>query len=213
MGQPKSSSCCASSISMRSITPTSSLSLGISQVHSSPLRAPPMSVEGKVADRLSQANLPFTALEFVRSDDGIWAHEHNAASLPLGCLSRTTWILRLQSVSIIRPMDAGNPWTWKGRTTSNSVLVRSDVAEEGNDGGFNVRASMCISTRKFTMAVRIWESCCRLPPRWTNALKLCWKLLIMTHVECGKSLASTTSLSVKLDNVVESALLWICENL
>ena len=36
-----------------------------------------MGVEGKVADRLSQAALPFAALEFVRSDHGIWAHEHN----------------------------------------------------------------------------------------------------------------------------------------
>ena len=70
-----------------------------------------MGVKGKVADRLSQANLPFHALEFVRSDHGIWAHEHNAASLPLGCLSSTTWIRRLQSVSNVRPVDAGNPWT------------------------------------------------------------------------------------------------------
>ena len=30
-----------------------------------------MGVKGKVADRLSQANLPFHALEFVRSDHGI----------------------------------------------------------------------------------------------------------------------------------------------
>ena len=98
-----------------------------------------MGVKGKVADRLSQANLPFTALEIVRSDHGIWAHEHNAASLPLGCLSSTTWTRRLQRVSILRPVDAGNPWTWKGRTMSNSVLVRFDVAEEGNDAGLDVR--------------------------------------------------------------------------
>ena len=98
-----------------------------------------MGVKGKVADRLSQANLPFAALEFVRSDHGIWAPEHNAASLPLGCLSSTTWIRRLQSVSIIRPVDAGNPWTWKGQTMSNSVLIGFDVAEEGNDAGFAVR--------------------------------------------------------------------------
>ena len=78
-----------------------------------------MGVKGEVADRLSQANLPFHALEFVRSDHEIWAHEHNAASLPLGCLSSTTWIRRLQCVSIIMPVDAGNPWTWKGRTMSN----------------------------------------------------------------------------------------------
>ena len=74
-----------------------------------------MGVKGKVADRLSQANLPFHAVEFVRSDHGIWAHEHNAASLPLGCLSST----------------------WKGRSMSNSVLVRFDA--EGNDVGFDVR--------------------------------------------------------------------------
>ena len=99
-----------------------------------------MGVKGKVADRHSQANLPFHALEFVRSDHGIWAHDYNAASLPLGCLSSTTWIRRLQSVSIIRPVDAGNPWTWKGRTMSNSVLVRFYVAEEGSDAGFDVRS-------------------------------------------------------------------------
>ena len=68
-----------------------------------------------------------------------WAHECNAASLPLGCLSSTTWIRRLQIVSIIRPIDARSPWTWKGRTMSNSVLVRFYVAEEGNDAGFAVR--------------------------------------------------------------------------
>ena len=51
----------------------------------------------------------------------------------------TTWIRRLQSVSIVRPVDAGNPWTWKGRTMSNSVLVRFHVAEEVNDAGFDVR--------------------------------------------------------------------------
>ena len=34
---------------------------------------------------------------------------------------------------------AGNPWTWKGRTISNSVMVRFHVAEEGNDAGFDVR--------------------------------------------------------------------------
>ena len=99
-----------------------------------------MGVKGKVADRLSQANLPFHALEFVRSDHRIWAHECNAASLPLGCLSSTTWIRRLQSVSIIPPIDAGSPWTWKGRTMSKSVLVRFYVAEEGNDAGFAVRS-------------------------------------------------------------------------
>ena len=95
-----------------------------------------MGVKGKVADRLHQASLPFHALEFVRSDHGIWTHEHNAASLPLGCLSSTTWIRRLQSVSIVRPVDTGNPWTWKGRTMSNSVLVRFYVSEEGNDAFF-----------------------------------------------------------------------------
>ena len=60
-------------------------------------------------------------------------------TMQLGCLSNTTWIRRLQSVSIIRPVDAGNPWTWKGRTMSNYVLVRFYVAEEGNDAGFDVR--------------------------------------------------------------------------
>ena len=156
LGRPKFSIYCTSSISMRSITPTSSQSVGISPVPQSLLQASPMNVEhalgvpiftdfqiasecirshgpdsccimdvkGQVADRLSQENLPFHALEFVRSDHGIWAHEHNAASLPLGCLSSSTWIRRLQSVSIVRPVDAGNPWTWKGRTMSNSVLVR-----------------------------------------------------------------------------------------
>ena len=97
-----------------------------------------MGVKGKVADRLSQTSLPFHALDFVRSDHGIWAHEHNAASLPLGCLSSTKWIRRLQSVSILRPVDAGSPWTWKGRLMSNSVLVRFYMTEEGNDAGFVV---------------------------------------------------------------------------
>ena len=94
-------------------------------------------VKGKVADRLSQAHFPFHLLEFV--DLGIWVHEHIAASFLLECLSSTTWIRRLQSASIVRPVDAGNPWTRKGRTTSNSVLVRFYVAEKGSDAGFDVR--------------------------------------------------------------------------
>ena len=147
LGRPKFSIYCTSSTSTKNITPTSNPSVGISPVPQSPLQASPMTVEhalgvpiftdfqnasecirshwpdsccimgvkGKVADRLSQANLLFHALEFVQSDLGIWAHEHNAASLPLG---------DSKNVSIIRPVDAGNPWTWKGRTMSNSVLVR-----------------------------------------------------------------------------------------
>ena len=130
--------------SMRSIAPTSSQSVGISLIPQSPLqvfsdecwktrwlfhflrisRMRPsasavmgqdscciMGVKVKVADR---ANLPFHVLEFGRSDLGIWVYEHNKASLPLGGLSSTTRIRRLQSVSIARPVDAGNPWTWKG---------------------------------------------------------------------------------------------------
>ena len=160
---------------MKSITPTTSLSVGTPQVPPSPLQASPMSdedalgvpiftdfqnasecirshgphsccimgVKGKVADRLSQDNLPFHALEFVRSDHGIWAHEHNAASLLLGCLSSTTWIRRFQSVSIVRPVDAGNPWTC--RTKSNSVLVRFHVAGRGKRCWFRCEGSGCAS--------------------------------------------------------------------
>ena len=98
-----------------------------------------MGVKGKVADR---TNLPFHVLEFVRSDLGIWVLEHNKASLPLGGLSSTTWIRRLQSVSIFRPVDACIPWTWKGRTMSTSVLVRFYMAEEGNDAGFVVSGTI-----------------------------------------------------------------------
>ena len=148
---------------MRSITLTSSQSVDISPILQSPLQASPMNVgnalgvplftdfqnasecfrshgphsccitgvKGKVADRLSQAHLPFHLLEFV--DLGIWVHEQIAASFLLECLSSTTWIRRLQSASIVRPVDAGNPWTRKGRTTSNSVLVRFYVAEKGSD--------------------------------------------------------------------------------
>ena len=57
----------------------------------------------------------------------------------LGAFSSTTWVRRLQRVSIIRSVDAGHPWIWKGRSMSNSVLVRFDVAAEGNDIGFAVR--------------------------------------------------------------------------
>ena len=152
---------------MRSIAPTLSQSLGISLIPPRPLQASPMNVgnvlvvslftgfqnasecirshgpdsccmmgvKGKVAVR---AILPFHVLEFVRSDLGIWACEHNKASLPLGGLSSTTWICRIQGASIVRPVDAGNPWTWKGRTMSNSVLVRFFMAVEGNDAGLVV---------------------------------------------------------------------------
>ena len=97
-----------------------------------------MGVKEKVADRLSQVALPFTALEFVRSDHGIWANEQNAASLPLGCLSSTAWVRRLKRITIVRSMEAGQHWIWKGRRMSNSVLVRFDVAAEGDDVGFAV---------------------------------------------------------------------------
>ena len=72
----------------------------------------------------------------------LWVLEHNKASLPLGGLSSTTWIRRLQSVSIFRPVDACNPWTWKGRTMSTSVLVRFYMAEEGTDAGFVVSGTI-----------------------------------------------------------------------
>ena len=58
---------------------------------------------------VDRTNLPFHVLEFVPSDLGIWANEHNKASLPLGDLSSTTRIRRLLSVFSIRPVDAGNP--------------------------------------------------------------------------------------------------------
>ena len=99
-----------------------------------------MGVKGKVADRLSQVALPFTAVEFVRSDHAIWAHEQNAASLPLGCLSSIGWVRRLKRITIVRSMEAGQHWIWKGRRMSNSVLVRFDVAAEGDDVGFAVCA-------------------------------------------------------------------------
>ena len=152
-----------------------------------------------MSDRLSQANLPFHALEFVRSDHGIWAHEHNAASLPLGCLSSTTWIRRLHSVSIVRPFDACNPWTWKGRTMSNSVLVRFHVAEEGNDAGFDVRGQdVHLNSQPHVGHEDLGE----LLPHWTIALKLYWEQLLMMLGECGRSLMSTTFLNVKLDRMV-----------
>ena len=228
---------------MRSIAPTSSQSGGISLIPQSPLQASPMNVgnalavplftdfqnasecirshgpdsccimdvTGKVADR---ANLPFHVLELVRSDLGIWAHEHNKASLPLGDLSSTTWIRRLQSVSIIRPVDAGNPWRRTGRTMSNSVLVRFYTTEEGNGAGFDVRVvKMCTSLLSLSLLMKIWVSCCRLLLRWTIALKLCWKPRLMMLGECGKSLMPTAILSVKLDRMADSASQWICLNL
>ena len=45
------------------------------------------------------------------------------------------------------------------------------------------------------------------------ALNLYWKPRLMILEECGKSLMSTTFLSVKLDRMVESASQWICLNL
>ena len=239
LGRPKFSTYCTSSISMMSITPTSSPSVGISPVPLSSLQASPMNVENalgvpiftgfqnasecirshgpdsccsNVADRLSQANYPFHALEFVRSDHGILAHEHNAASLPLGCLSSATWIRRLQSVSFVRPADAGNPWTWKGRTMSNSVLVRFRGGR-GKRRWFWCESSRCASQLCLSLVMRTWVSCCRLLLRWTIALKLCWKPLLMMLRECGRSLMSTIFLSVKLGRMVESASQWICPNL
>ena len=169
-------------------------------------------VKGKVADRLSQANLPFHALEFVRSDHGIWAHERNAASLPLGCLSSTSWIRRLQSVSTIRPVDAGSPWTWKGRTTSNSVLVRFYVAEEGNDGGFDVRGQDVHLTSQSLFG---HEELGELLPA-SASLDHRTELVLETTVDDARRVRqflSTTFPSVKLDRMVESASQWICLNL
>ena len=60
---------------------------------------------------------------------------------------------------------------------------------------------MCISILSFPLVMRIWVSCCQLLLRWTIALKLCWKPLLMMLGECGRSLVSTTFLSVKVGRV------------
>ena len=75
----------------------------------------------------------FKVLEFVRSHLGIWAHARNVVLLLLGCLFSTTWIRRLQNVSIVQTIDAGNLWTCIGRTTS--IPCWFVMAEEVNDIG------------------------------------------------------------------------------
>ena len=102
-----------------------------------------MGAKGKVADRLSREGLPFRALEFVRSDRGVWAHKENAASLPLGCLSSASWIRRLKSITIFRSVDASSPWIWQGRAMTNSVLGGFDVIAEIVSGGFVAREYDC----------------------------------------------------------------------
>ena len=102
-----------------------------------------MGAKGKVADRPSREGLPFRALEFVRSDRGVWAHKENAASLPLGCLSSASWIRRLKSITIFRSVDASSPWIWQGRAMTNSVLVGFDVIAEIVSGGFVAREYDC----------------------------------------------------------------------
>ena len=83
------------------------------------------------------------------------------------------------------------------------------VAEEGN--GYDVRSQDV--HLNLTSIMRIWVSCCPLLFRWTIALKMSWKPLLMMLGECGKSLMSTTFPSVKLNRMVESASQWICLNL
>ncbi len=98
-----------------------------------------MGTKGKVTERLCREGLAFRALEFVRTDHGVWAHAQNAASLPLGCLSSKAYLRRLRQITILKPIDAGRPWCWKGRIVTNCVLVCLEVSGEIVNGGFSVR--------------------------------------------------------------------------
>ena len=85
----------------------------------------------------AQPTFRFKVEEFVRSHLGIWAHAHNVVPLLLGCLFSTTWLRRLQNVSVVQTIDAGSLWTCTGRTTSSPCWFV--MAEEVNDVGFVVR--------------------------------------------------------------------------
>ena len=99
-----------------------------------------MGARSKTSERLFKAGLSFRVLDLVRTDRGVWARELNAASLPLGCLSSKAWLRRLRQVSILKPVDAGRPWFWKGRAVTNSVLVCFEVSSEIVNGGFSVNS-------------------------------------------------------------------------
>ena len=77
---------------------------------------------------------PSSLLPFLTPLPTNWEREEGRE--PLGCLSSTTWIRRLQSVSIVRPVDAGNPWTWKGRTMSIKFFVGSFSRGGGGRGQY-----------------------------------------------------------------------------
>ena len=98
-----------------------------------------MGAKGKVADRLGRDGVAFRALEFIRTDRGIWSRKENCPSLPLGCLSSKAWMRRLSGITVIRTVDTGAPWIWKGRSMMNSVLVQFDISSETVSGGFFVR--------------------------------------------------------------------------
>ena len=129
-----------------------------------------MGAKGKVADRLNRERLPYNALEFVRTDRGVWAHSENAASLPLGCLSSASWVRRLKSISTFRTVDASSPWIWKGRQMSNSVLVCFEVSAEIVSGGFAVRQ---VDFDADSVDSRGRAPCCRqCGLRWRNPTRV-----------------------------------------
>ena len=98
-----------------------------------------MGVKSEAARKLFDDRRPFRVFEFVRSDRGIWAHMANAASLPLGCMSRPHWIRRMSSLTVIPPIEVGKPWSWMGRPRPGHVLVCMDIAAEETDMQFQVR--------------------------------------------------------------------------
>ena len=99
------------------------------------------------ARRLFEDREAFRVVEFVRSDRGIWANKENAASLPIGCLSRVSWVKRLRSLTIVPPIEVGCPWSLRGRALPGNVLVMLEVGAIDEDMKFKVDVWDCARAR------------------------------------------------------------------
>ena len=105
-----------------------------------------MGTNSRAARSIFDENKEFRALEFVRTDRGVWTHSTNAASLPLGCLSRPAWVRRLRTITVLPPPKVGAPWMWKDRVLNNHVLVCLDFSAEENTMGIMTRLSQIAPT-------------------------------------------------------------------
>lgn len=155
-----------------------------------------MATKGRVFDCLRQAGLPFQVVEFIRSDGGIWSHEQNATSLPLGCLSSQSSLRHLQAVTVFRLIDEDDCWEWKSRVVKNCVVVRLYFSDAVVPDGF-------VASRRDVDAVaadEVVEELVELIAGDTmhDHSEIVIEIALMTLVVCGNCLVFAMSHSAGL---------------